>query len=132
MAQAHRCVMLTGPRGSGKSTLAAALAQPAAAGGHVPDGFVHAIAFATSTSTMDTLSAALAGALRVSVDGFAHAVNAFDARLDAAERERPPGTGAPGHGPAAADETSAPGTAGDRRTRRTARSYPAGAAQSRL
>ena len=86
-AREHQCVMLTGPRGSGKSTLAAALALPAAAGGHVPDGFVHAIAFATSTSTMDTLSAALAGSLRVSVDGFAQAVNEFDARLDAAERE---------------------------------------------
>jgi hypothetical protein len=86
-AREHQCVMLTGPRGSGKSTLAAALAQPAAAGGHVPDGFVDAIAFATSTSTMDTLSAALAGSLRVSVDGFARAVNEFDARLDAAERE---------------------------------------------
>jgi AAA ATPase domain len=82
-----RAQQLTGPRGSGKSTLAAALAQPAAAGGHVPDGFVHAIAFATSTSTMDTLSSALAGALRVSVDGFEHAVNEFDARLDAAERD---------------------------------------------
>ena len=86
-AREHPCVMFTGPRGSGKSTLAAALALPAAAGGHVPDGFVHAIAFATSTSTMDSLSAALAGSLRVSVDGFAQAVNAFDAGLDAAERE---------------------------------------------
>ena len=86
MAQAHRCVMLTGPRGSGKSTLAAALPQPAAAAGRVPDGFVHAIAFATSTSTIDSLSAALAGALRVTVDGFGHAVNAFDKRLDPAEQ----------------------------------------------
>ena len=79
--------MLTGPRGSGKSTLAAALPQPAAAAGRVPDGFVHAIAFATSTSTIDSLSAALAGALRVTVDGFGHAVNAFDKRLDPAEQQ---------------------------------------------
>ena len=86
-AQEHQCVMLTGPRGSGKSTLAAALAQPTAAGGHVPAGFVHAIAFATSTSTMDTISAALPGSLRVTVEGFAQAVNEFDARLDPAERE---------------------------------------------
>ena len=89
-AQDHQCVMLTGPRGSGKSTLAAALAQPTAAGGRVPDGFVHAIAFATSTSTMDTLSSALAGSLRVTVEGFANAVNEFDKRLDPAERKSLP------------------------------------------
>ncbi|WP_327097172.1 AAA family ATPase [Nocardia vinacea] len=85
-AQGHQCVVLTGARGSGKSTLSAALAQPAEAGGHVPDGFVHAIAFARSTSTMETLTNALAGQLRVTVDGFARAVNEFDGRLDAAER----------------------------------------------
>lgn len=83
----HRCVMLTGPRGSGKSTLAAALADPASTDGHVPEGFVHAIAFADSTTTMDTLSAALSGQLRSTVEGFAQAVNEYDSRLDTAERE---------------------------------------------
>jgi tetratricopeptide (TPR) repeat protein len=89
-AQSHRCVLLTGPRGSGKSTLAAALAQPAATDGHVPDGFFHAIAFATSTSTMDILASTLAGQLRTTVDGFARAVNMFNASLDRDERDELP------------------------------------------
>ncbi|OHV05264.1 hypothetical protein BKN37_06280 [Mycobacterium talmoniae] len=89
-AKVHDCVMLTGPRGTGKSTLAAALAQPSVTDGRVPDGFVNAIIFATPLSTMNTLSSALAGGLRRTVKGFSQAVNAFDERLDPAERESLP------------------------------------------
>lgn len=80
-SQAHPCVILTGPCGSGKSTLAAALMQPAAAIDHVPADFVHAIAFATATSTTDLLATALANWLRRTVDGFTQAVTEFDKRL---------------------------------------------------
>jgi hypothetical protein len=86
-AQEHECVTLTGLRGSGKSTLASALLQPTAADGHVPDGFVHAIAFATKASTMDAIASALAGWLRGTVEGFARAVNEFDERLEATARQ---------------------------------------------
>lgn len=89
-AQQHRCVVLTGARGSGKSTLAAALMKPAAAYGRVPEGFAQAITFAAATSTMDAIAGALAGQLRVSVEGFGQALSEYEARLQPDERAKKP------------------------------------------
>jgi hypothetical protein len=90
MAKEHRCVALTGPRGAGKSTTAAALAKPASSNGHVPNDFVHAIAFGRHDTQGPIVASALAGQLRETIDGFGRAVNQFDEGLDAAEREGQP------------------------------------------
>jgi hypothetical protein len=80
-------VVLTGAAGAGKSSLAAALARPEIAGGHVPDGFVHAIAVLGLTTNQRSLADDLERQLRRSVPGFAGAMEEFEKSVTLPKRE---------------------------------------------
>jgi hypothetical protein len=87
-ARAARCVALVGPAGQGKSTLAAALARSELADDLLPAGFVHALAFA-ATATLDAdLARDLARQLKLTVDGFAGALDRFLAQTSQDELAR--------------------------------------------
>jgi hypothetical protein len=86
-ARSHPVVVLTGAAGAGKSSLAAALARPEIAGGHVPDGFVHAIAVLGLTTNQRSLADDLERQLRRSVPGFAGAMEEFEKSVTLPKRE---------------------------------------------
>ncbi len=86
-ARAHPVVVLTGAAGAGKSSLAVALARPEVAGGHVPDGFVHAVAVLGLTTNQRSLADDLERQLRRSLPEFADAVAEFERSVPRPERE---------------------------------------------
>jgi hypothetical protein len=85
-ARSHSVVVLTGEAGAGKSTLAAALVRPELARGHVPAGFVHAIAVLGLTSNQRSVADDLERQLQRSLPGFAGAVVEFERSAPLAER----------------------------------------------
>jgi hypothetical protein len=87
-ARSHPVVVLTGEAGAGKSMLTSALARPEVAGGHVPAGFVHAIAILGQSATQRSLAADLERQLWRSLPGFTEAMAEFERIVPLAERER--------------------------------------------
>ena len=86
-SRSHSAVVLTGEAGAGKTSLAAALARPEIADGHVPDGFVHAVALLGLKPNQRSLADELERQLRRSVPGFADAVAEFERSVTLPERE---------------------------------------------
>jgi hypothetical protein len=85
---AERCVVLTGVAGAGKSAIAAALARWEVTGGMVPQSFVQAVAFVTTTASSQELALQLAGQLKTTVRDFAAAQRQFQHQTQAEERAK--------------------------------------------
>jgi hypothetical protein len=77
----QQCLALVGKAGSGKSALMAGLARPEVTEGSVPDRFLQAIIFLSQATDSATLASELSHQLQISVEGFADALQAFQARV---------------------------------------------------
>ena len=74
----QRCVAIVGKAGAGKSATAAALARSDVTAGHVPEGFVQAIALINQSTDSMSLAEQLSSQLAKSTPGFAKALSDFE------------------------------------------------------
>jgi hypothetical protein len=82
-----RCVVVTGQAGAGKSALLAALARTEVTQDAVPPGFLHAVAFLSTTITSEELAGRLAWQLSQSVEGFGDCLRLLKMRMQAKPAE---------------------------------------------